>query len=48
MENNDRDFKIDVEIRRQKKKKVKKRYTLRFFKVLNVVAFVMTIFVIAV
>ncbi len=31
MENNDRDFKIDVEIRRQKKKKVKKRYTLRFF-----------------
>ena len=31
MENNDRDFKIDVEIRRQKKKKVKETIYTEIF-----------------
>lgn len=48
MEQNDKDFQIDVELRHRKKKKVRRRYTLRFFKSLNVIAFALTVLVTAV
>jgi hypothetical protein len=48
MEYNDKDFQIDVELRQRKKKKVKKRYTLRFFKILNIIAFSITLLIVSV
>lgn len=46
MENND--FNIDVEVRRKKRKKAKKRYTLRFLKSVNAISFFLIVFVISV
>lgn len=45
---NREDFNIDVDLRRRKKKRVKKRYTIKFIKRLNVVICSLTFVVIAV
>ena len=45
---NREDFNIDIDLRRRKKKRVKKRYTIKFIKRLNVIICALTFVVIAV
>ena len=46
--NNRDDFNIDIDLRRKKRKRVKKRYTVKLLKRINVIVCALTFMVIAV